>query len=70
MVAEQRCAPKVEEQQRRRIAQNVDRAVEGFLEQREEPDVLPTLERELPLRPEQTGDSRLLGGGFEKGLKD
>lgn len=69
MAAEPWCTPKVAERQRQRITENVDRAVEDYLEQRAEPDVLPTLERELPIRAEQTGDSRSLGGGFEKGLK-
>ncbi len=68
MAAEPWRAPKVAEQRRQRITENVDRAVQDYLEQRAEPDVLPTLERELPLRSEQTGDSRLLGGGFERRL--
>ncbi len=66
MATEPRCPAKGD----RRPQQRVDEAVKQYLEQRPEADPLPTFERELPLRPEQTGDSRLLGGGFEKGLKN
>ncbi len=51
------------------IAQQIDREVQEFLEERPSVDPLPAFERKLPLRPEQTGESRQLGGGFEKGLK-
>ena len=66
MVAEPRCFAKGDQRPQRRV----DEAVGQYLEQRPKADPLPTFERELPLRPEQTGDSRLLGGGFEKGLKN